>query len=167
MTDRFGQLCYRISRAGLCVLAACVGTGQAQAQVAQARISGLSDIDFGQIGTFSADLTRSQTVCAYSSGLLLQYHVTATGNGPGFLLTGSTGGTLAYEVQWNQAANSTSGTSMTSGVALNGQTAALLSDSTCLLSSSGSLIVILRSAALTAARAGNYSGTLTILLAPN
>lgn len=167
MTDRFSRLHKRMIRAGLCLAALPLGSGQAGAQLAQARISGLSDMAFGQIGTFSSDVTRSETVCAYSSGFLLQYHVTATGDGPGFALKGSTGGTLPYEVQWNAAANATSGTPMTSGTPLTGQTAALLADSTCLLTSSGSFTVIIRSAALTAARAGDYTGTITILLAPN
>lgn len=164
MRDRVRPSCR-----GLCIglaLAMPLAAGPARAQLAQAQISGLSDIALGTIGTAPSDITRIQTVCAYSSGLLGQYHVTATGGGPGFVLKSAAGGALPYEVQWNQAANATSGTALTSGVALTGQTTQTLF-SNCALNSSGTLIVVARAAALGAASAGDYSGTLTLLLAPN
>jgi hypothetical protein len=167
MTDRAGRSRHRLRfKAIFAAAASLTASVPASAQLAQAQITGLSDIVIGTIGSFTSDVTRSETVCAFSSGALLSYHVTATGNGPGFVLKSTLGGSLPYEVQWNQAANQTSGTTLTSGVALNGQTAQTLL-ANCLLGSSGSLTVILRSAALTAASAGDYSGTLTILLAPN
>jgi hypothetical protein len=136
----------------------------ASAQVG--RISALSDVSFGTVST-AADVSRAQTVCAFSSNLG-RYTVTATGSGSGGAFTLANGpAALPYEVQWSQASGATTGTNLTAGVPLSGQT----SDATgvtCLLGllSSGSLIVLLRATALQSAAAGDYSGTLSILLSP-
>lgn len=139
---------------------------------AQAKISKLSDVDFGTLTSFASDAVRAQSICVYSTGLLGLYHVTATGSGAGGAFTLATGGgaTLPYEVQWNAASGQTSGTSMTSGTALTGQLAlGTLSPDCTVLSNptTASLIVVLHAASLPAATAGSYSGTLTIIIAPS
>ena len=136
---------------------------------AQARINKLSDVAFGTLTNFATDSVQAQSVCAYSLGLLGAYHVTATGSGSGGAFTlASSGSTLPYEVQWSASSGQTSGTSLTSGVALTGQySSALLSGCTLGAATTASLIVVIRATTLTTATAGSYSGVLTIILAPN
>lgn len=141
----------------------------APAAAQQARITNLSDVTFGTLSNLAVDTSKSQSVCAYSTGTLKRYHVTATGSGTGGAFTlASSGATLPYEVQWNQSPEQTSGTSLTAGVALTAQTSTA-TQQTCNSgpATTASLIVLLRAATLTAATAGVYSGTLTIILAPN
>lgn len=142
--------------------------GPAQA-AGLAQISNLSDVGFGTINDFSTDVTLSQTVCAFSNTLPSRYSVTATGSGAGNAFTLTNGAsTLAYEVQWNAAAGQTSGTQLTAGAALAGMaSSALTSNCTFGLTPSGSLTIILKSAALSLASSGNYTGTLSILISPN
>ncbi|MET0364976.1 MAG: hypothetical protein ABW169_10005 [Sphingobium sp.] len=142
--------------------------GPAQA-AGVAEISNLSDVAFGSIIDFASDLSISQTVCAYSSTLPSRYSVTGTGSGAGnaFTLTNGTGA-LPYEVQWNAAAGQTSGTKLTAGSALaNVASSGLLPGCTLGLTLSGTLTVVLRSADLSSAQSGMYTGTLTILLSPS
>jgi hypothetical protein len=94
--------------------------------------------------------------------------VQATGSGSGGAFTLASGSaSLAYEVQWSQVSGQTSGTQLSPNVALTGQVSSATQPS-CNSgpSTSASLIVILRSAQLSAAAAGSYSGTLTLLVAP-
>lgn len=138
---------------------------------AQARISKLSDIAFGTLSNFATDSVQAQSVCAYSLGLLGAYHVTATGSGAGgaFTLDNGAGATLAYEVQWSDSAGRSSGTGLTSGTALTGQSSGALTSGCTLLgpATSASLIVVIRATTLSTATAGNYTGVLTIVVAPN
>lgn len=133
------------------------------------QISNLSDIAFGAITNLGSDLSQSQTVCAYASGLPPRYAIVAKGSGTGNAFTLSNGvSTLHYEVQWNASAGQTSGTALSAGAALSGQSSnAVLPTCTLGLTPSGSLTVILRAAELSAARAGSYTGALTLLISPN
>ncbi|MEG8040167.1 hypothetical protein QP166_12740 [Sphingomonas sp. LR60] len=139
-------------------------TAPAYAQGVQ--ITGLSDVAFGTIGSFGTDLVRSQSICAFSGLLGGRYSVTASGSGTGGAFTLSNGAAaLPYEVQWNTTAGQSSGTGLTANVALSGQT--MLLSCPVLQTTNTSLIVILRAAQLHVATAGNYSGTLTVILAAN
>lgn len=132
------------------------------------RISGLTDLAFGTITALGSDNSRSESLCLYSSSPTSGYRVTATGTGTGGAFTLASGAnTLAYEVQWNAQSGQTSGSQLTAGVPLTG----LVSSATQQQCNSGpassaSLILVLRSAALSTARAGTYNGTLTLLIAP-
>ena len=162
---------YRISFRFLCwICAPLLILAPVSADAApQARITKLVDAAFGTISNFSTDLTNSQSICVYSTGTSGQYRVTATGDGSGGAFTLASGSyTLAYEVQWSASSGQTSGQSLTAGVALTGLTSTATS-SNC---SSGpvttaSLITILRTTGVSAATAGAYSGTLTLVVAPN
>ena len=135
----------------------------------QASITNLVDVAFGTISNFSTDLTNSQSICVYSTVKSRIYNVTATGSGSGGAFTLASGSnTLDYEVQWAAAGGQTTGQSLTSGVALTGLTSAT-SKQNCSSDPAGtaSLITVLRTAAVTAATAGAYIGTLTLVVAPN
>lgn len=143
--------------------------GQAANRV---RISGLSDVAFGSITSFTVDEVQSQSICLYSkSPPANNYSVTASGSGPGgaFLLT-SPSGTLPFEVQWSDTPAQTSGSQLAANQALTGQHSTAgggsVDDCSSGPASTASLIVILRSAALGAALSGTYTGTLNLLVSP-
>jgi hypothetical protein len=148
----------------LLTLGALAVPGVAAAQNVQ--ISKLSDVGFGTITNVGSDQIQSQSVCAYSGLFGGRYTITATGSGAGGAFTLSNGAaTLPYEVQWSTSAGQSSGTNLNAGSPLTGQT--MLLSCPVLVTTNSSLIVILRSTALSKATAGNYSGTLTIILAAN
>lgn len=133
----------------------------------KARLTGLSDAAFGLIGGTS-DQSVSQSICVYSSTVTGGYSVTATGSGAGGVFELSSGGAqLSYEVLWADSANQTGGTALTAAAPMSGFTSAA-SQQTCNSGpiASASLTVVIRSATLTSAMAGSYSGTLQITIAP-
>jgi hypothetical protein len=135
----------------------------------QVRITGLTDLAFGSITNLGVDHILSESVCVYAKAKPSDlYDVTANGSGAGGAFTLSSGSaTLAYDVQWSASPNQSTGAQLTANQALTGQANSASNDDC----SSGqpttaSLIVILRSAALGAARVGSYSGTLSLIVAP-
>jgi spore coat protein U-like protein len=132
------------------------------------RITNLSDLSFGTVANLAQDAIRSESVCLYADTATNGYHVTATGTGPGGAFQLSSGArTLAYDVQWSSTAGQNSGAQLTPNVPLTGQ----ISSAAQQVCSSGplttaSLIIVLRSAALSSATAGSYNGTLTLVIGP-
>ncbi|MBW6526471.1 hypothetical protein KZ813_06420 [Sphingomonas sp. RHCKR7] len=152
----------RLAAAAALALAAAATPAGAQS----VQVSGLSDVAFGTITGFGADLVRSQSICAYSGLLGGRYTVTASGSGAGGAFTLSNGAAvLPYEVQWSNSAGQSSGTGLTANVPLAGQT--MLLSCPVLQATNTSLIVILRAASLSTATAGNFTGTLTVILSAN
>jgi hypothetical protein len=132
------------------------------------RITSLSDVGFGTISNLATDAVQSQDVCVFSTSSPERYRVTAAGSGTGgsFLLR-SGANSLAYDVQWNDAAGQATGTQLLPNQSLTNQSSnATQQRCNSGPSSSASLIVILRSAALGAATTGTYAGTLTLVVAP-
>ena len=130
------------------------------------QISNLADMAFGVVTDVGSDQIQAQSVCAYSGLLGGRYTVTASGSGGGGTFTLSNGSaTLPYEVQWSAAAGQTSGTNLVAGRPLAGQT--MLLSCPVLQTNNASLIVILRGTALSAARSGSYTGSLTLILSAN
>lgn len=145
--------------------AALAGPEAALAQ--KVRITNLSDVNFGLISNLQADARRAQNVCLFSNSTGGRYSVTATGSGTGSAFTLTNGAnSLAYEVEWSDQSGQTSGTSLSPAVASVGRVSAA-TQQTCNSgpATSASLIVILRSSALTQAREGSYSGSLTLVVA--
>lgn len=137
----------------------------------EVRITALSDVAFGTITSLTSDLVRSETVCVYAkSPPGNNYRITGSGSGAGgtFLLS-SGSSTLAYEVQWSDTPGQTSGTQLTANQPLSAQHSTSGSGHPDDCSGdplTASLVVILRSTSLGAATAGIYTGTLTLLVAP-
>lgn len=135
------------------------------------RISGLSDVAFGTITNFAVDSVQSQSVCVYSkSPPSNNYRITASGSGAGgsFLLS-SGSSTLPYELQWSATPGQSVGSQLLANQPLTGQqstASTAVDDCSKGPATTASLIVILRSAALAAASSGTYTGTLTLLVAP-
>jgi hypothetical protein len=132
------------------------------------RITGLSDVNFGLIANFDVDAVRSQNLCVFSGRPNLGYNVRGIGTGAGGAFTLSNGvDALPYEVQWAGTSGQTSGVSLSPNLVRTG----LVSSAAQQTCSNGppttaSLIVLIRAAALQASAGGNYSGTLTLVLAP-
>lgn len=136
------------------------------------RVSGLSDVAFGAISSFGTDAVKAQDVCLYAkSPPSNAYRITAAGSGSGGAFTLDSGtATLPFEVQWSDSAGRTVGTQLVANQALTGQHSSAGAGSADDCSSgapaTASLVVILRSAAVAAASSGDYSGSLTLLVAP-
>ena len=143
-------------------------SGPAAAASNKVRISNLTDLAFGTITNVGANAAQSESLCLYADTNSNGYNITATGSGGGgaFLLSSGLR-TLAYEVQWSSSSGQSSGTQLTANVPLTGQTSAAVQQ-TCNNgpATTASLIVVLRSAALSGATAGSYSGTLTLVVGP-
>jgi hypothetical protein len=137
------------------------------ASAQKVRITNLSDVDFGLLSNLQADALRSQDVCLYSNSAGSLYSVTASGSGAGSSFTLSNGtSALPYEVRWSGQSGQSTGTSLSPNVAVTGQSSAA-THQFCNSgpAASASLILVLRSSALSQAREGSYSGSLTLLIA--
>ena len=140
----------------------------AQSANNKVRITKLSDIAFGTVANLSVDAVRSENVCLYSETASNGYNITAAGTGPGGAFQLSSGsGPMSFEVQWSSSSGQSSGAQLTPNVPLTGQVSTA-SQQTCNSgpATSASLIILLRSAALSSAGAGNYNGTLTLVVGP-
>jgi hypothetical protein len=146
------------------LLAAAVALCPAPAGAQKARIQDLSDVDFGTLTALTSDASRNQDLCLFSQ--TNGYNIRAFGSGAGGAFTLSSGSsTLPYEVQWSASAGQTAGTMLTANNTLSG----LISNAQqqgCNGGPSASIIVLLRSASLSSATAGSYTGTLTLVVAP-
>ena len=153
----------------LAAVAAAASLCAAPATAQNVRLSNLADVDFSVINNLGLDSSRSQDVCAYSQSATNGYNVRASGSGGSgaFTLSNGASGTLDYEVRWNASAGSPSGTLLSPNVPLTGLTSTATQNQ-CKNgpANSASLIVVIRSAAATAATAGSYTGTLTLVIAP-
>lgn len=133
------------------------------------RISGLSDVTFSNVDPTVA-ATSAQNVCVWSNTSTRAYSITATGSGAANAFTLASGALPAvpYSVQWASSSGQTSGTSLTAGAALAGQTsAATNSDCSAGPAASASLVVSIGSPTLQSMTAGvTYNGTLTLVVAP-
>lgn len=135
---------------------------------ARARISNLNDVSFVNQDPASA-ASSAQNVCVWSNTATKAYTITASGSGSGnaFTLTNGTA-TVPYGVEWAASTGQTSGTVLNTGT-VSGSITSTATHQTCASgpSASASLIVKMTAADLGSMAAGsNYTGTLTLLIAP-
>lgn len=132
------------------------------------RISGLSDVAFTNVDP-SIDASDAQNVCVWSNTVTKGYRITATGSGAANAFTLASGGmTVPYAVEWSGTSGQSSGTALSTGTPLTGLTSTA-TNSNCASgpASSASLIVKIGSADLQSMAAStSYTGTLTLLVAP-
>lgn len=133
------------------------------------QISGLSDVTFNAVDPTVA-AASAQNVCVWSNTSTRGYRITASGNGAGSAFTLASGvlPVVPYSVEWAGSSGQASGSALSSGTALTGLTSTA-TNPTCAsgASSSASLIVKMASADLQTMQAGpTYTGTLTLLVAP-
>lgn len=133
----------------------------------KARLTGLTDVDFGLV-TGLTDTSISQSVCAFTSSRTDRYSVIASGGGAGNAFVLDSGASqLQYEVLWADAPGATSGTSLAAGAVTPGFVSTV-KQQTCNVGppTSASLTIRLRDQVLQNARSGSYSGILSIMIAP-
>lgn len=136
------------------------------AQSNNVRITKLSDVAFGSLANLGVDASVAQNVCVFAQTSGNRYRVTATGSAPGGAFALSAGSELLdYEVQWNASSGQSSGLQLSPSVPQTGLVSAA-TQQTCNSgpATSASLILLLRSTALQSAKAGSYSGTLTLVI---
>lgn len=130
------------------------------------RVTSLNDVAFGAIANLNTDISQSQGICLFADTNTNGYNVTATGTGPGGAFELSSGSnSLAYDVQWSSSSGQVSGAQLSPNLPLTAQSSTA-AQQTCNSgpSTSASLIILLRSGALSSATAGTYSGTLTLVV---
>lgn len=144
------------------------GATPAAAASNKVRISNLSDVAFGTVANLTVDAVQSQSVCVYADTNTNGYNVTGTGTGPGGAFQLSSGSaSMSFDVLWSSSAGQSTGSQLTPNVPLTGQVSGA-AQQTCNNgpATTASLIVVLRSVALSSATAGTYNGTLTLVIGP-
>lgn len=132
------------------------------------QLTGLTDVTFTNQdpGTAAAN---AQNVCVWSNTSTRGYNVTATGSGASSAFTIANGAVnVPYTVEWAGSSGQSAGTALSSGSALTGLTSTATS-ATCASgsTSSASLIVRIPTTSLQAMQAAtSYTGTLTLVVAP-
>lgn len=132
------------------------------------QLSGLADVSFANQDP-ATPAANAQNVCVWSNTSTKGYNVTASGSGAASAFTLANGAlTVPYSVEWAGSSGQSSGTALATGSALTGLTSTA-TNATCAAgpASSASLIVRISSANLqTMQAATNYTGTLTLVVAP-
>jgi hypothetical protein len=132
------------------------------------QISNLADVSFTNQDP-SVAASNAQNVCVWSNSSTKGYNITATGSGAANAFTLSNGAaTVPYSVEWAGSSGQSSGTALSSGSALAGLTSTA-TNPTCSAgpSSSASMVVKITSASLQGMQAAtSYTGTLTLVVAP-
>lgn len=164
------QTCAAIvaSLALLCSSSMLLLSSAAQAASNKVRVTNLTDVNFGMIANLGSDAIQGQSLCLFADTTTNGYTVTATGAGPGGAFQLASGlSSMPYEVEWSDTSGRSSGVQLDANVPLTGQTSAA-SQQTCNNgpATTASLIVVLRSTALSSATAGSYNGTLTLVVGP-
>ncbi|MCH8614864.1 hypothetical protein LZ016_01920 [Sphingomonas sp. SM33] len=132
------------------------------------QISKLADVSFTNQDP-SVNASNAQSVCVWSNTSTKGYNVTATGSGTANAFTLANGAlTVPYSVEWAGSSGQSSGSALTAGTALTGLTSTA-TNMNCASgpATSASLIVKISSANLqTMQAATTYTGTLTLVVAP-
>ncbi len=136
------------------------------------QISGISDLSLGSWGIGDPAVSSYIDVCAAATSTVPAggYAITATGSSGFTLISGSNHipYTLAWEDSGAGALGTNSGTQLSSGVFLDGQAAAYTATPTlCLIGGpTARLHIKITQADMTAALAGTYTGTITLMVSP-
>jgi hypothetical protein len=132
------------------------------------QISGLTDVAFTNQDP-SVAASNAQNVCVWSNTSTRGYNVTASGSGTaGAFTLANASLTVPYSVEWAGSSGASSGTALASGTALTGLTSTA-TNATCSAgaASTASLIVKIASSNLQSMQAStSYTGTLTLVVAP-
>jgi hypothetical protein len=151
------------------------GTSTISASIAaRVDISSLSDITFADadlapVINTSNQATKAANVCIWSNNADKSYYITATGSGASnaFSMANSTNPVIPYEVYWNASSGQTTGSQLTTG-AKSAKLTSTASAPDCGSGVSATMVVgIMGSDANTMLASTTYSGTLTLLVAPN
>jgi hypothetical protein len=132
------------------------------------QISKLSDVAF-TLQDPALAASNAQNICVFSNTATKGYNIKATGSGTSSAFTLANGAlTVPYTVVWAQTTAQTSGTALTTNVALTGQTSlATTPGCTSGAATTASLVVKMSTTALQSMQSStSYTGTLTLLVGP-
>jgi hypothetical protein len=137
------------------------------------QISNISDFTLPTWGIGDPAVSQNINVCVYSVGLIASdYAITVSSSGGYALTSGSN--SIPYSLYWEDSGagnlGSSGGTQLSNGVKLTGQTNANILSPLCALGVTGPtarLTLKIAQTDMTAAPAGTYSGTITLLVSPN
>jgi hypothetical protein len=131
-------------------------------------LTGLTDVSFlNQDPSVAA--SNAQNVCVWSNTSTKGYNVTASGSGTASAFTLSSGSlTVPYSVEWSQTSGQSAGTALATGTALTGlkSTATNATCSSGAISSASLIVKMSTSNLQTMQAATTYTGTLTLVVAP-
>jgi hypothetical protein len=138
-----------------------------------AQIANISDLNLPTWGIGDPDVNQHIDVCVYAIGIFsTSYGVTISSPGGYVLSNGSN--TIPYSLYWEDSGagnlGTTGGTQLTNNVKLTGRMNANILSPLCALGLSGPtarLTIKITQADMTAALAGTYNGTITLLISPN
>ncbi|MGI6523905.1 MAG: hypothetical protein ACOX2O_01220 [Bdellovibrionota bacterium] len=142
------------------------------------QITGMKDISLAYVAG-QEDKTDNKDICIYANldaGQDETYTVTGTGNwsldgtgGTDFYLKRTTGtvDTIAYSVSYNDASGTIGAQALTAGTALTGQTGfSNTVNELCSANQNANYSITITKANILAALHGTYTGTLTLVVAP-
>lgn len=135
--------------------------------LARAQISGLTDVNFNGVDPANAQ-SIAQSDCVWSNTAGKGYTLTASGSGASnaFTLVYSSK-TVPYSVQWANTTGQTTGTALVSGTATGTLVSTAVLPGCTASTTNTSLIVSMAAADLQTMQAGAaYTGTLTLVVAP-
>ncbi len=134
-------------------------------------LTGLSDITVSAWSIGDPAIKATMDVCVYSSLNTPAggYGITVTQAGGFYLING--GAKIPYSLTWNDGGvgnlASSNGVTLTNGVELAGQANANTVSPLCITGPNARLGFTVNASDMTAALAGTYSGSITLLLSPN
>jgi hypothetical protein len=135
-------------------------------------ITNLSDLNLGSWGIGDPAITSYIDVCIAATATVpvSGYAVTVTGGSGGFVLT-SGSNHIPYTLSWEDSGvgnlGTNNGTALSNGVLLDNQVNAyILPAPFCGTGNNARLHISITQAAMTAALAGTYNGTITLLVSP-
>lgn len=151
----------------LCAVAGILCT-TAPVSAQSVQIGALTDLSFGTVASVTSSTTISENLCVFTSTGSYSIRASGSGTNNSFALLNGTA-QMPYTVQWAASGSQTTGTQLTAGQAALFTPGGLniLCSLGSLLAGSATLLVTLPAASLSAAQAGSYSGTLTLLVSPN
>lgn len=151
------------------------GTVTVSASVAaRVDITGLSDVSFadadlGPVINTAGQATKAQNVCVWSNNADKSYYITASGSGAAsaFTLANAANPVVPYEVYWNATSGQVTGTQLTTGTK-SAKLVGTATAPTCSGGSTASLVLGIQGSDANSMLASTaYTGTLTLLVAPN
>ena len=144
------------------------GSGIGEGNDGRVRVTGLQDVQFGSVG-LGGDAVQSQSICVFSSNRIPAYSVIALGSGPGSTFALASGiDAIKFDVMWSELTGQMAGEELMAGK----PSQSFVSTATHHACNNGpmtsaSLIVRVREAEIANAKAGTYSGALTLIVSPS
>lgn len=132
------------------------------------RIYGIANLPLGSYTGAPQGVSANDDVCVWTNQSSGNYKVTARGSGvnDAFTMSNGTGGTLPYEVKWNNATGTVGSVALTKGVQSSTFSIAVRPPSSCAGSENANFQVLISQTELLKVKPGVYTGVLSLEIAP-